>query len=48
MYPRVLYLRPASHIQAEQCSQYIGRKGSHPEGPVQAGEVGLCKPNEVQ
>ena len=26
-------------IQTEQCSQYIGGKGSHPEGPGQAGEV---------
>jgi len=34
--------------QAEWCSRYTGRKGSHPEGPGQAGEVGPWKPNEVQ
>ena len=34
--------------QAECCGQYIGGKGSHPEGPGQAGEVSPYEPNEVQ
>ena len=34
--------------QAERCSRYTGRKGNHPEGPGQAGEVVPCEPNEVQ
>ena len=34
--------------QAEQCSQYTGGEGSHPEGPGQAGEIDPCEPNEVQ
>ena len=27
-----------SKFAYEQCSRYVGRKGSHPEGPGQAGE----------
>ena len=34
--------------QPKQCSKYIGGKGSHPQGPGQAGEVGPHEPNEVQ
>ena len=34
--------------QAEQCSWYVGREGSHPDGPGQAGEVDTWNPNEVQ
>lgn len=33
---------------AERCSHYTGWKGSHPEKPGQAGEVGPREPNEVQ
>jgi len=34
--------------QAEGCSWHARRTRCHPEGPGQAGEVGLCKPHEVQ
>ena len=29
------------------CGQHAGGKGCHPEGPCQAGKVGLSKPHEV-
>ncbi|GAB0185946.1 mitochondrial enolase superfamily member 1 [Grus japonensis] len=34
--------------QAVWCGRHAGGKGCHPEGPGQAGEVGPCKPHEVQ
>ena len=38
----------ASWHQAVWCGRHAGGKGCHPEGPGQAGEVGPCKPHEVQ
>jgi len=41
---------PSSHllIRLFLITQYIRGKGSHPEGPLQAGEVDPCEPNQFQ
>lgn len=36
------------HLCYDMGSDDAEEKGQHPEGPVQAGEVGLCEPHELQ